>query len=85
MISATLEKPKRGSVRNRGDRVHFVIVEDKDGIEYGNGTVIGEKDADTAIVEIVLKGRRKDYRDELEIPYADLIPNMPEIKEEVEK
>lgn len=71
-----------GSVRKKGDRVVFTILEDEDGIEYGYGTVIGEKDVNTAIVLVVLKGRRGEIRDELEIPYAELSPHIVEAKNE---
>lgn len=69
-----------GSVRKKGDRVCFIFMEDEDGIEYGYGTVIGEKDVNTAIVLVVLQGRRGQLRDELEIPYAELTPHILEDK-----
>lgn len=65
-----------GSVRNKGDRVCFTYFEDEDGKEMGYGTVIGEKDKDTAIVLVILEGRKKQIRDELPIPYSELMPHL---------
>lgn len=85
---ATMEKPKTtmpveaGSIRNNGDRVCFTFFEDEDGKEIGYGTIIGKKDELTAIVEVILQGRRKQLRDEMEIPYAELTPHLPEIKKD---
>lgn len=83
--SQTTKPFTTGSVNKKGDRVCFIYMEDEDGVEHGYGTVIGEKDAETAIVLVILQGRRGQLRDELEIPYANLTPHLPEIEEAVNK
>lgn len=76
------EKTEVGSVRSVGDRVRYLYFEDEDGQEYGNGTVIGQKDEETAIVEVVLPGRKKGrFVDHLEIPFSELLPHLPEHQE----
>lgn len=69
-----------GSVRNKGDRVCYTYAEDEEGGEVGYGTVIGKVDEDTAVVLVVLKGRRGEIRDEMEIPFSKLTPHLPDIK-----
>lgn len=80
MTPETTMPVEMGSIRNLGDRVCFTFFEDEDGKEIGYGTVVGEADAQTAIVLVVLQGRRGEIRDELEIPYRELTPHLPEIK-----
>lgn len=78
----TGDKKELGSVRSIGDRVRYLYFEDEDGQEYGNGTVIGKKDEETAIVEVVLPGRKKGrFVDHLDIPFSELLPHLPEHQE----
>lgn len=76
----TAKPIEMGSIRNNGDRVCFTFFEDEDGKEIGYGTVVGQVDELTAIVLVVLQGRRGELRDELEIPYTELTPHIPELK-----
>lgn len=69
---------QNGSIYEVGDRVVFKYLEDEDGEEFGYGTLHGRKDEHTAIVKIVLEGRRKQLIDYLDIPFADLMPHIPD-------
>lgn len=71
---------KIGSVRKIGDRVCYLYLDDEDGREYAYGEVTGKLDEDTAIVKVVLQGRRKKMVSYEHIPFSQLMPHIPDTR-----
>lgn len=67
-----------GSIYNIGDRVVFKYYEDEDGVEYGYGTLHRRLDENTAEVKVVLQGRKKPLIDYHQVPFAELMPHIPD-------
>lgn len=74
----TTDKVAPGSIYNVGDRVVFKYYEDEECEEYVYGTLHGRVDEETAIVKVVLKGRKKDIIDYHEIAFSNLLPHIPD-------